>query len=63
MFELSSQAFLKDDINFVKETGQKTPACVIDLRSGNDQDKEDERRFLMGNTFLKNYYSVYDYDW
>ena len=63
VFELSSQAFLKDDVNVVKATGQRTPACVIDLRSGKDQDKVDERRFLMGNTFLKNYYSVYDYDW
>jgi len=54
---------LKDDINHVEETDKDVNACVIDMRSGKDKDHPEDRRFLMGNTFLKNYYSVYDYDW
>ena len=63
VFELKSPAFLKDDINKIAENGPEVPACVVDLRSSRDSDHPDERRFLMGNTFLKNFYSVYDYDW
>ena len=63
VFELKSQAYLKDDFNRVEETGKDVAACVIDIRPGKDIDHPDERRFLMGNTFLKNFYSVYDYDW
>jgi len=63
VFELGSEAFLKDDTNHIEETNQDVPACVIDIRSGKDAEHPDERRFLMGNTFLKNFYSVYDYDW
>lgn len=63
VFELKSQAYLKDDFNRIEETNQDVNACVIDLRPGKDNDHPDERRFLMGNTFLKNFYSVYDYDW
>jgi len=47
----------------VEETNAEIPVCMIDLRSGKDKENLDERRFLMGNTFLKNFYSVYDYDW
>ena len=36
---------------------------MIDIRPGKDKEHPEERRFLMGNTFLKNFYSVYDYDW
>ena len=36
---------------------------MIDIRPGKDKNHPDDRRFLMGNTFLKNFYSVYDYDW
>jgi len=63
VFELKSEGFLKDDINHVEETNADIPACVVDIRSGKDKDHPDDRRFLMGNTFLKNFYSVYDYDW
>ena len=63
VFELKSPGFLKDDTNHVEESDKDVPACVIDMRSGKDKDHPDDRRFLMGNTFLKNYYSVYDYDW
>jgi hypothetical protein len=45
------------------DTNVDVPACVIDIRSGKDNNNPSERRFLMGNTFLKNFYSVYDYDW
>ena len=62
VFELSSEAYLKDDLNVIEETGQKVPACMIDLRSGKDK-VTGSSRFLMGNSFLKNFYSVYDYDW
>ena len=60
---LSAASYLKDDINRIEETKKDVNACVIDLRPGKDKDHPDERRFLMGNTFLKNFYSVYDYDW
>lgn len=63
VFELESPGFLKDDMNLVEETQQKVPACVVDVRGANDESNPEERRFLMGNTFLKNFYSVYDYDW
>ena len=63
VFEMTSQGFLKDDINHVEETNQDIPACVVDIRSGKDKNSPEDRRFLMGNTFLKNFYSVYDYDW
>ena len=63
VFELNSRGYLKDDINHVEETDKDVNACVIDMRSGKDKDHPEDRRFLMGNTFLKNYYSVYDYDW
>lgn len=33
------------------------------MRGANDESNPEEKRFLMGNTFLKNFYSVYDYDW
>ena len=29
---------------------------------GDKKDSLDEQRFLIGNVFLKNFYSVYDYD-
>jgi hypothetical protein len=63
VFELKPNAFLKDDLNKVEETGKEVNACVIDIRPGKDKEHPDESRFLMGNTFLKNFYSVYDYDW
>jgi len=63
VFELKSLAYLKDDTNHVEESDKDVPACVIDIRSAKDKDHPDDKRFLMGNTFLKNYYSVYDYDW
>ena len=62
VFALSSQAYLKDDINRLEDKTDIN-ACVIDIRPGKDKDHPEERRFLMGNTFLKNFYSVYDYDW
>lgn len=63
VFLLESKAYLKDDLNHIEESGADIPACVIDIRSGKDKDHPEDRRFLMGNTFLKNFYSVYDYDW
>ena len=63
VFELQSQSFLKDDMNGDPETNERIPACVINVRSNKDGDRTDDRRFLMGNEFLKNFYSVYDYDW
>ena len=63
VFELKPQAYLKDDQNEIEETGKNVDACVVDIRPGKDKNHPDERRFLMGNTFLKNFYSVYDYDW
>lgn len=63
VFALKSEGFLKDDINHMDETNADIPACVLDIRSGKDKSNPNEQRFLMGNTFLKNFYSVYDYDW
>ena len=37
---------------------------MIEMRPADDREATDEseHRFLMGNTFLKNFVSVYDYD-
>lgn len=61
VFVLNSKGYLKDDINKIED--KEIKACVIDMRPGKDKDHPEDRRFLMGNTFLKNFYSVYDYDW
>lgn len=63
VFQLDPQAYLKDDLNHIDDSDADVPACVIDIRSGKDSNHPEDRRFLMGNTFLKNFYSVYDYDW
>ena len=57
VFELESKAILKDGSD--KEHNCKV--CTIHMR-GDKRDPKDEQRFLMGNVFLKNFYSVYDYD-
>jgi hypothetical protein len=39
--------------------------CMFEIRPAKDKDEgpeSQEHRFLMGNTFLKNFVSVYDYD-
>ena len=57
VFELDSVTQLRDD----KQKGMKF--CSIMLRGSKDSStKKSKNRFLMGNVFLKNFYSVYDYD-
>lgn len=57
VFELDPVTQLRDD----KQKGQKF--CSIMLRGSKDSStKKSKNRFLMGNVFLKNFYSVYDYD-
>ena len=74
VYEISIEAFVKD----VGDAGplQAPPAapkpgetytggCMFELRPAKDKQEpegSDEHRFLMGNTFLKNFVSVYDYD-
>lgn len=73
VYELKIDAFLKDVSNDGKvaeappgplEPGQSYDGgCMIELRP--QKDKEDDAsptQFLMGNSYLKNFISVYDYD-
>lgn len=54
---MDGYAFLKDD------RYQKVNLCSIHMRGSKDSGISIRKnRFLMGNTFLKNYYSVYDFD-
>jgi hypothetical protein len=74
VYEIKVEAFLKDvsDHGFMsgpppkpKPGEQYTGGCMFELRPSKDKDEpanSPERRFLMGNTFLKNFVSVYDYD-
>jgi len=75
VYEIKIQAFLKDmqeDGDATpKAPGKSKPgekyagACMFELRPSGDKDEPEdssERRFLMGNTFLKNFVSVYDFD-
>lgn len=76
VYEIKINAFLKDVINggFL-DTPPKPAApgkaydgaCMFEIRPSGDREStgdemDSERRFLMGNTFLKNFVSVYDYD-
>jgi len=74
VYEMEIQAFVKDVVD--KGTLDAPPpplqpgetydgGCMFELRPAKDRrepEESSEHRFLMGNTFLKNYVSVYDYD-
>lgn len=74
VYEIKIQAFLKDipphgaataTASEKSKPGEKYGgACMFELRPSGTKDDEDasETRFLMGNTFLKNFVSVYDFD-
>ena len=75
VFEIKIQAFLKDVSNDGAGADAPPPppkagesyggGCMFELRPSRDRDEpagSPEHRFLMGNTFLKNFVSVYDYD-
>ena len=75
VYEIKPHAFLKDvaDNEVLqappeppKDGKQYTGGCMFELRPAGDQKEtpatKDESHFLMGNTFLKNFVSVYDYD-
>ena len=56
-FQLDPIALLKDD------KFKSFSVCAIQLRGSKDKKNlKRNNRFLMGNQFLKNFYSVYDYD-
>lgn len=75
VYEIKIDAFLKD-ISSGGTMNEAPPppqpgtayegACMFELRPAKDrdgsEDAEQEHKFLMGNTFLKNFVSVYDYD-
>ena len=57
VFELNSRAILKDDKD------DNSNVCLIHMRGSKEAGANPKKnRFLMGNVFLKNFYSVYDYD-
>jgi len=57
VFELDSHAMVRED----SHKGEKV--CSIHMRGSKEsKNKPSKNRFLMGNVFLKNFYSVYDYD-
>lgn len=74
VYEIKIQAFLKDVSSDGALTGPPpapkpgvayTGGCMFELRPAKDKNEpagSHEHRFLMGNTFLKNFVSVYDYD-
>lgn len=74
VYEMEIQAFVKDVVDKGVLDAPPPPlkpgetydgGCMLELRPAKDRrEPEDssEHRFLMGNTFLKNYVSVYDYD-
>jgi len=54
---------LLDSKNEVQSTKQEVDCCELGLRHAKDDYQNPRRtRFLIGNIFLKNFYSVYDYD-
>jgi len=74
VYEIKIQAFLKDVSNDGELMAAPPPppggepytgGCMFELRPSKDRDEppgSEEHRFLMGNTFLKNFVSVYDFD-
>jgi hypothetical protein len=77
VYELEPEVFLKDltlDGGIPDAPPEKPAAgeeyfggCLFELRPSDDREavpgaKNTESRYLMGNTFLKNLVSVYDYD-
>mgnify|MGYP001014302714 CR=1 FL=1 len=54
----------RDIKNNVESTEQQVPGCNLGIRPSKDDigKSAKKRRFLIGNIFLKNFYSVYDYD-
>lgn len=74
VYEIKIDAFVKDVSDDGALKGPPPPlkpgetytgGCMFELRPAKDKDEpegSDEHRFLMGNTFLKNFVSVYDYD-
>ena len=77
VYEISPNAFLKD-LNGEGRIPASPPeapkpgevyagGCMFELRPSGDREavpgvRHEESRFLMGNTFLKNFVSVYDFD-
>lgn len=75
VYEIKIDAFLKDVNNDGQmdkappppQPGEKYEGgCMFELRPAKDrqgaEDEQQEHKFLMGNTFLKNFVSVYDMD-
>lgn len=63
IFQLNLTATLRESNNTVEATHKKVPACSIGLRGHKKEYMNPKKtRFLIGNIFLKNFYSIYDYD-
>lgn len=57
VWELDGKAWLKEDMY------KKMKLCSIHMRGSTESATNPHKnRFLIGNTFLKNFYSVYDFD-
>ena len=63
IFEQNFATALRDGNNTVASTNKKVPCCSLGIR-GRESDYMNPKRaeYLIGNVFLKNFYSVYDYD-
>mmetsp|Transcript_1795 Transcript_1795/g.2348 ORF Transcript_1795/g.2348 Transcript_1795/m.2348 type:complete len:350 (+) Transcript_1795:1196-2245(+) len=62
-FTLKPPTLFRDSKNNVEKTGKRVPCCSLGIRHHKDDIENPKRmRFLIGNIFLKNFYSVYDYD-
>lgn len=63
-FQFGAYIFEQDPIAYLKEYDyKKSKMCTIHLRGSKESgDSKRKNRFLMGNVFLKNFYSVYDFD-
>ena len=76
VYEIKPEAFLKDVVNggILTAPPEKPKSgedydggCLYELRPSDDREVppgvfSEASRYLMGNTFLKNFVSVYDFD-
>lgn len=63
VFQQNLTTTLRESNNTVAATKKTVPACSVGIRGHLDEYKKPKKtRFLIGNIFLKNFYSIYNYD-
>lgn len=62
VFELTPATQFRDGKNVVERTDNKVDCCTHLIRKKDDLSDPKSSEFLIGNVFLKNFYSIYDYD-